>query len=82
MPKYPINTGAWPNPDWNLDPKHDRSVPTNIDPGHDKVSPAELKRIKDSFPKHKPTGWICPACERGNAPWAAKCWHCWVRAGE
>ena len=42
MPKYPINTGAWPTPDWNLDP------------GHDKVSPAELKRIKDSFPKHEP----------------------------
>jgi len=45
----------------NIDPKHDRSIPTNIDPGHDAVSPAELKKIKDSFPKHE--GWFCPVCE-------------------
>ena len=27
----------------------------------------------------KQIGWQCPACGCGNAPWAAKCWHCWVR---
>ena len=33
--------------------------------------------IKSTPPKQY--GWICPACGRGNAPWAAKCWHCWVK---
>ncbi len=35
------STGAWPAPDWNLDPHH--KVFTD----------EELQRIKDSFPKHR-----------------------------
>jgi hypothetical protein len=29
---------------------------------------------KSSF--KPPTGWICPACGCGNAPWSSKCNHC------
>jgi len=34
-----------------IDPHHDLPVP-NIDPRHKAVTDEELKRIKDSFPKH------------------------------
>lgn len=35
-----------------IDPEHDLPIP-DIDPGHKAVTDEELKRIKDSFPKHK-----------------------------
>ena len=62
-------TGGWPKPDWNLDP------------GYKAVTDEELERIKASFPKHKPLGWICPACGCGNAAWASKCGHCVPKTG-
>lgn len=30
--------------------------------------------IKSKSPKQY--GWVCPACNCGNAPWSSKCGHC------
>ncbi len=57
-------TGAWPKPNWNLDPGHDAMPKAyqNLDPGHSAIKAEELERIKASFPKHEPGDSICSRC--------------------
>ena len=73
--------GAWPKPDWNLDPKHDISVPTNIDPGHDARTLNCHRKIVDDYDKYLidgewVRGWVCPKCGTEDKPTVKFCWKC------